>query len=579
MHSSSNSFSRRVKDSYNQNVISKGIKIPAGVYRGFVVNTEDPRRMGRVKVSIARFYGMVNPELVNQVDRDNEYIGAVWCRFMTPFGGTTPVSGGGQTSFGMTAPPPDLDTEVLVAFSGDSNVGIVLGVLPDESRNGSLAGPQSGISSNGEFTVVQEAPRDRETENQRPPEHIQAASLRTQGTIRDRLRGLNLSNPRRDSQSRVMGMSTPGGHAIILDDGSGEDQSSNLMRLRTQNGAQILMDDTNGFTYIINRDGSSWIEMNREGDIDIFSEKSVNINTSGDFNVRAEGEINMESKLGFNVKSLGAAGIKMHASTGSIDIKSHSNLQIESESNGNLRIAGNWRETAGRIDMNGPPALAASTPTVVQHTGNQVVKESISKRVPEHEPWNGHLDVQVVDTTSPEGSVNVQSSNSYYYQTPPSPNQDSGENTGAFDLQEFPESQNDTSGLIEWAPGVDQRVEPELLDKVREVARQFGQPLTITSGYRDPARNRRARGASRSQHLFHRAVDIRGSNYTNEQRLQLVAIASSIGITGIGVYNDKSLHFDIRTSGRTAWGSGFTYAGIPPYAKSTLDRHIAGGYA
>src|SRR6056300_1049808 len=115
-YSSTNRFSKRVKEAYNQNAIAKGIKIPAGVYRGFVVENQDPRRMGRIKVNIARFYGLVDPEKVEQVDRDSEYIGAVWCRFMSPFGGTTPVSGGGQRSFGMTAPPADLDTEVLVAF-------------------------------------------------------------------------------------------------------------------------------------------------------------------------------------------------------------------------------------------------------------------------------------------------------------------------------------------------------------------------------------------------------------------------------------------------------------------------------
>lgn len=578
-HASSNNFSKRVKESYNQNVIAKGIKIPAGVYRGFVVQTGDPRNMGRVKVSIARFYGMINPDLVDQIDRDSEYIGAVWCRFLSTFGGTTPVEGGGQRSFGMWGQPPDLDTEVLVAFSGDSNVGIILGILPDETRNGSIAGPQSGIGDNGQFTIVQEAPRTRETENQRPPEHPQAAQLRTQGTDKDRLRGLNFSNPRRDYQSRVMGISTPQGHAFVMDDGSNEDGDSNLMRLRTANGAQILMDDTNGFTYIINRDGTSWIEMNREGDIDVFSQKSVSINTGGDFNVRAEGEINMESNGAFNIKSLSAKGIKMLASTGTIDIKAHSNLQIETESNGNLRVAGSYRETAARIDMNGPPAAAAQEPSTTQHTGNKTVKESISKRVPEHEPWNGHLDVQVVDTKSPAGTVDSFASNSYYYNNPPSPTAQSGENTGAFELENFPEQPVDPTGLIEWAhAGVDRRVKPELLEKVREVARRFGQPLTITSGFRDPNYNAKVGGAKRSQHMLHNAVDIRGSNFTNEQRLKLVAIASSVGITGIGVYNDKSLHFDMRSS-PAAWGSGFTYAGIPPYAKGTLDKHLAQGYA
>ena len=579
-HRSSNSFSKRVKQTYNQNVISKGIKIPAGVYRGFVVNTEDPRRMGRVKVSIARFYGLIDPEKVEQVDRDSEYLGAVYCRFMTPFGGTTPVSGGGQRSYGMTAQPPDLDTEVLVAFSGDSNVGIILGVLPDETRNASIAGPQSGLSDSGEFTVVEEVARNRETENQRPPEHPQAASLRTQGLNRDRLRGLNFSNPRRDGQSRVMGFSTPDGHSLAMDDGAGEDGSSNLVRLRTANGAQILMDDTNGFTYIIQRDGKSWIEMNREGDIDIYSDKSVNVSTKGDYNVHAEGNINMQSKGSFNIKSTSSQGVKLEASSGTVDIKAATNMQLQADVNGNLRFGGNMRATAARIDLNGPPALAASTPNVVQHAGNREIDSSISSRVPEHEPWNGHLDVSVVDTSSPAGTIDSLASNTYYYNNPTNPNVESGQSDGAFDLNNYSAAQDDATGLLVWAhEGVDRRVKPELLDKVREVARRFGQPLTITSGYRDPNYNASVGGAKRSQHMLHNAVDIRGANYTNEQRLELCAIASSVGITGIGVYNDKSMHFDIRSNGRSAWGSGFTYAGIPPYAKSTLDRHLSGGYA
>ncbi len=576
-HASNNKFSNRVKDSYNQNVIKKGIKIPAGVYRGYIINNEDPRKMGRVKVSIARFYGMLNPELVSTIDRDSEYLGAVWCRFLSPFGGTTPAGGDSQRSYGMTGPPADLDTEVLVAFSGDSNVGIVMGVLPDETRNGSMAGPQSGQDSSGNFTVVQEVPKTRTSENQRPEAHPQAKQLEMQGLEKDRLRGLNFSNPRRDSKSRVMGVSTPDGHAFVMDDGGEEDQSSNLVRLRTAGGAQILMDDTNGFTYIISRDGNSWIEMNRNGDLDVYAQSSINFNTAGDFNINADGNINMQSKLGTNIKSLGVAGVKMHASTGTIDIKAHSNLQIETESNGNLRVAGSYRETATRIDMNGPPALAAATPASTQHTGNKATKDSIATRVPEHEPWNGHLDVQVVDPSSPAGTTDQFASDTYYYQTPTNPA--SGENTGAYDLGDFPDAQDDASGLIRWAAGVDRKVNPKLITLVKEVSRKFGQPLLITSGYRSPERNAKARGAKKSQHLQGNAVDIRGSNYTNAQRLELVAIASSVGITGIGVYNDKSMHFDVRTGRQQAWGSGFTYAGIPAYAKSTLDKHLANGYA
>ena len=143
-------------------------------------------------------------------------------------------------------------------------------------------------------------------------------------------------------------------------------------------------------------------------------------------------------------------------------------------------------------------------------------------------------------------------------------------------FSEAPEA--DPSGLLEWRNGVDRRVNPVLIEKVRNVARKFGKTLTVTSGYRSPAYNSRVGGAKRSQHMQANAVDISGANFSNEERLTLIALASAEGITGIGVYNDKSLHFDVRAA-PAGWGSGFTYAGIPGYARATMDRHLAGGYA
>ena len=49
MSKSVNKFSRKVRDAYNQNVMNKGLKIPAGIYRGFVVEIGDSRNMGRIK--------------------------------------------------------------------------------------------------------------------------------------------------------------------------------------------------------------------------------------------------------------------------------------------------------------------------------------------------------------------------------------------------------------------------------------------------------------------------------------------------------------------------------------------------
>ena len=43
---SSDTYSRKVREAYNQNTMSKGIKIPSGIYRGIVVNNQDPVKKG-----------------------------------------------------------------------------------------------------------------------------------------------------------------------------------------------------------------------------------------------------------------------------------------------------------------------------------------------------------------------------------------------------------------------------------------------------------------------------------------------------------------------------------------------------
>lgn len=588
MHKSVNKYSRKVKDTYNQNVSSKGLKIPAGVYRGTVVEHGDDRQMGRIKVNISQFYGSTATREVSDLE-SQEFLGAVWCRLVVPYGGTYSDEGSAQ-SYGFLGAPPAVGNEVLVAFSGDSDKGFILGVLPEEQRISTMAGPvaRMAVDDDGKqvFTQAYDTDRTRRTENQLPSMHGQAGALVKQGLAGDRLRGLNFSDPKRSGNTvnRVTAISTPEGHAIIMDDGDIEGNNFSLMRFRTAGGAQILMDDGNGFTYIISRDGKTWIEMNANGDLDVFSEKSINMNTSGDFNVRAGGAINLESAGGFNIKDLSTAGIKMFASTGNIDIKTSLDIQIQAGGNGNLLVAGGWRETAARIDMNGPVAKSAVEPTIAKHPGNRTVLESVSKRVPEKEPWNGHLNVSNVSYSSVTGSEGV--SLSFYDGAPSNPNavENTGSLTEAVNITE--DAQLSGSGLVVWAPGVDRRVDQRLIDIVERIAKRFGKTLTITSGYRSPGHNANIRDASgrqitakNSQHMYHRAVDLSGNEFTNAERLRIIEIASSEGVTGIGVYNDKHIHLDIRDSKPIGWGSGNTLSGVPDYAVSTIQRHMQGGFA
>jgi len=573
---STDTFSHKVRAQYNQNTMEKGLKIPAGVYRGIVVDTIDPNREGRVKVHIAKFYGTIPMEHDLSTNIDPElYLGAMWCIQLLPFGGTTPPAAGpngivSQNSYGITGVPPSLHNEVLVAFSGDTHSGIVLGIILDSNRRAGING--AGVTrqtASGKTTIGSETSNTANSTNELPDEHPQAARLEKQGLDRDRIRGCNFSSPTRDPSPRTMGLTSLTGHSMTLDDGDLEDGDNLGIRIRTAAGAQILMDDTNGLTYIINREGNVWIELNRAGDIDIYSSNSMNFHTEGDMNIHCGGNFNVQTGRNINMRALGIEGIKLEATSGSFNMKCEANMNLEAGANGNLRVVGNYRETAGRIDMNGPPAAAASTPTVTQLVGNINVTESVATRVPEAEPWAGHLDVSVLDTSSASGAAAQNESKSYYDGTP----------TGPFDINNFPKVQISSGDIIQYTSSVDRRIDQTLIDLVTKMARIKGIPLTIISGYRSPSYNTAVSGAKRSQHMLGHAVDISGSGLTNQDRIDLIGIASSLGIKGIGVYNSGSMHFDNRDSARAGWGPDFTQASVPSYAVATMNQHRSGGFA
>lgn len=578
---SRNSIDRSVRSNYNQNTIDKGIKIPAGLYRGIVVNNEDPLGMGRVRVQIAAFYGSIEPGLDagTNIDDQDPFLGAVWCRVLLPTTSGTSQAGtdGGQVAYGINGPRPKKDNEVMVAFSGDSASGTVIGVFPDQSKIGNTAaGPTVGPTNTGEVTLRTEVAKTATSTADLPPPHPLASRIKEQGLDKDRIRGLNFSSVNRDPEPRVLGIATPQGHSLTMDDGDLEDGSFLGVRMRSAGGNQILMDDTNGFVYIINANGSSWIEMNRNGDIDIYTKQSLNIGTPGNINMTCGGQFNVNAGGGINMQANGG-GIKLAAMSGGFDIYSGDNLNMQADANGNLLVAGNYRETAGRIDMNGPEASAATKPTVNQLAGNKNQTQSIAQRVPEAEPWAGHLDVSVLDTGSASGAASISESQTYYYGTPSQP-VGYNDQTGQFDLNNFPEVNAPPGSLVQFAPNVDRKFDRRLLTLVENVAKRFGRPLTITSGFRSPNYNAKVGGARRSQHMLGKAVDISGSGLSNQDRINLVGIASALGAVGIGVYRGGSLHFDIRDGARSGWGSDYTRSSVPSYAVAAIDKHVAGGF-
>lgn len=122
------------------------------------------------------------------------------------------------------------------------------------------------------------------------------------------------------------------------------------------------------------------------------------------------------------------------------------------------------------------------------------------------------------------------------------------------------------------APGVDlEHTDVMVLDRFETLQSNFGEAVPLISAARSKEHNDAVGGADKSQHLTGNALDVDVSNLSEERRVQLIQMASAMGFTGIGVYED-SIHLDMGS--RRAWGKN--NGPVPAWAKGTIDAHVAG---
>lgn len=250
-----------------------------------------------------------------------------------------------------------------------------------------------------------------------------------------------------------------GGTTFVMDDGDSKGQNE-LVRIRTRTGHQILLHNSSDLIYIANAAGTAWIELTSQGKIDVYAADSVSIHTEADFNFRADRDINLEAGRNFNMSIGGdynvnasgdhtfiassgklqftgsldqtvgtgmklTVGSDMHIKSAGLFATASGNINLSGKSNNftasgdtSIRSGGNHLETAGKIQMNGPaassatPATAAATPSLIplnqlpnRSAGagwgegnyfNAGTIASIMQRVPTHEPWDQHENIDPV---------------------------------------------------------------------------------------------------------------------------------------------------------------------------------------
>lgn len=288
------------------------------------------------------------------------------------------------------------------------------------------------------------------------PHVFQTLRLGIQGLCYDFTRGTTSATSTRESPSQVFGFSTPGrfwnmtteekskqflnggdpkeistknfrcgGHQLILDDGTTEGLDQGI-KIRTSKGNMILLDDTNEQIYIINAQGTAWIEMSPSGRIDIYTEKDFNLRSKGDinfhtekdFNLHVRGKIQTKCETTTSFESVGDYTVKTNAqaklySRGQMNIGTNSTMNLSSSAQMNLKSSSDLVIKGSMVYINTKDAPLVSEPKDLVENKHPQTKQvggrktwwvegefkSIVKLAPDHEPWKNHEKFTVKATT------------------------------------------------------------------------------------------------------------------------------------------------------------------------------------
>lgn len=454
---------------------------------GIVVDTNDPMEIGRLRVCCPAWGDDPDPAQMNVNNLP-------WARVMSPFGGF--VNQGfrgngteiqGETSYGMHS-SPKVGAEAVVTFvNGNRNQRLVVGFVRDDGSantlphgrykvNGSaIEGPFTvddkpieplfsnaktaftnaqfaGGSPHGSFEWVSrgadfsagahgaQTARDIQTTYDDVGVERKEADGRTyvstQGTAANRLGDKSELSGARDASHdpQTHCWVSPGFHAMSMDDRMGNTR----MKFRTSTGHQILLDDTNERIYVSTNQGNSWVELDSNGNIDIYSGLRLNIFSASDMNFTTNEDFRVSAKnvhikaaneyrltAGADIGVHSNANIRMGAGAsfftqassnfhinhggilfvssggaqnfsagagyfvsaeGAVNVTSSGSIMHTSGGSQENQAGGNIINTAPMINNNNGAGAASASPAAVASLASEQPAKHTT-RIPQHEPW------------------------------------------------------------------------------------------------------------------------------------------------------------------------------------------------
>ena len=447
-----------------------------GPYIGIVKDSTDSTLSGRLRVYIPEMAGDVDndPSTWHTVSYMSPFYGVTPNHTDLEGPGTFM---GGRQSYGFWATPPDEGSRVMVIFVyGDPNQGYYIGCIPEPGLThmlpaiGAASNPDQAGDSN-DYYALEKTPsnlsnkpllptveiNDNYSAIEQDPKYytkpkavhlVQAAQMLQQGIIDDPARGPITTNSQRESPSRVFGISTPGqpiykginndnvsgdvdsgtvtpdklevqgrigGHTLAMDDGD-INGDNKLFRLRSSQGHQILMNDSDSFLHIISKRGDVWIELNREGALDIYAENSINLRTSGTLNFHADQDINFNAGGKIRMRSFGSMNLETQDvlnirankninvyTQATFEVKADGTLLLDAGGKGSWKCGGELRMDASLIAFNSggsetvpvvPELIKNSLPNTEFDGSDWIIQkdalQTVVTRAPTHEPYALH---------------------------------------------------------------------------------------------------------------------------------------------------------------------------------------------